>query len=196
MYSPQGVWIIPYGRTRFAHPGKMYLFKRLPTPCTEAQSICFFCFCGFAQSFSQPSDFVLLWRSHAFCHSFSGCRGGSQLVELHTLKNPVQGPCTPCWPLISGRVWHDHTMAAMTHLFCAMGVLAGRRPMRRSCRFFCFRLALLLERGGSSPPRAAAQSCRPQMSTLGRAFAFMTGQVCEHPGCRYHLAVGVSCLPL
>ena len=45
--------------------------------------------------------------------------------------------------------------------------------MRRSCRFFCFRLALLLERGGSPPPCAAAQPCRPQMSTLVEAFALM-----------------------
>ena len=23
---------------------------------------------------------------------------------LHTLEKPVQGPCTPCWQLISGRI--------------------------------------------------------------------------------------------
>ena len=89
---------IPYGRARFAHPpGKIHLFKRLPTPCTGRQSIIF----GIAQIFSQPLDFVLSGCLMLFCPNFQlqGAEPAHSLTLpkiLHTLKKIVQGPCTPC----------------------------------------------------------------------------------------------------
>ena len=65
---------------------------------------------SFAQSFAQPSNFVLLWPMHAFCTKYQGAKPAHIHIlacskSLHsswiTIKS-VQGPCTALLELING----------------------------------------------------------------------------------------------
>ena len=102
---------LPYNRACFAHPGKTWIFKRLPTPCTGGQSVVV----GLAPSFSQHLDFVLFWLSHAVCPIFECAEPTHNYFQnlpkiLRTLKKFVQGPCTPCWQSISRQIQLDRTV--------------------------------------------------------------------------------------
>ena len=69
--------VILYIRARSAHPEKGVYYSALP-PFSQGLSQYNM---GFAQSFAQPSDSVLLWPLHAFCANFHGAKPAHSCLQ-------------------------------------------------------------------------------------------------------------------